>query len=126
MNGRRAALTAAALAAAGLALAGCSGGAGGGASGANADCAWQLHYGGTLYVLAPGQESAKVVPHKGSPLGQGWFEGCQDGGGSEPRQTVSVYPVAGVDPGLAVITEDDVIGVTDPGHLPAPLAMPAN
>jgi hypothetical protein len=113
------------VAAALLALGGCSG-TGGGITGANASCAWELHYGGKLYLLAPGMASAKVVPHQGSPLGQGWFEGCQDGGGAEPRETVAVYPVAGADPALAVMTEDDVIGVTDPGHLPAELAPPGN
>lgn len=106
-----------------LALGGCSG-AGSGTGGM--DCAWELHYGGRLYVMAPGQESAKVVPHQGDPVGQGYFDGCQDGGGPEPRQPVSVYRLLGLDPELAVMTEDDIIAVTDPGHLPAPLAMPSS
>jgi hypothetical protein len=105
-----------------LTLGGCSASNGGG--GAGADCAWQLHYGGAVYLQAPGLDSAKTVPHQGSPLGQGYFDGCQDGGGAEPRQGVSVYRVAGVDPALAVETEDDLVGVTDPGHPPAPLALP--
>ncbi|SHM31077.1 DUF6281 family protein [Actinacidiphila paucisporea] len=122
MNGRRrAVLVAAAL----LALGGCSDAAGGTGAGGR-DCAWQLHYDGRLYVMAPGQESAKVVPHQGDPVGQGYFDGCQDGGGAEPRQPVGVYRVAGVDPTLAVITQDDVIAVTDPAHVPAPLAMPSS
>ncbi|MFG1809950.1 DUF6281 family protein [Streptomyces sp. NPDC049040] len=122
MNTRRALLIPAALLAVALpALGGCSANGGG----AGADCAWQLHYGGALYFPAPGQESAKVVPHQGSPLGQGYFDGCQDGGGPEPRDYISVYRVAGVDPSLAVITEDDTIGVIDPDHVPGPLAMPS-
>jgi hypothetical protein len=121
VNARRQAGTAAVSVAALLALAGCSETRGG----SGMDCAWQLHYGGALYVVAPGSSSAKTVPHQGSPLGQGYFDGCQDGGGDEPRQGIAVYRVAGVDPALAVITEDDVIGVTDPDHLPAPLALPS-
>ncbi|WP_327290611.1 DUF6281 family protein [Streptomyces sp. NBC_01198] len=121
---RRAAATAAVLLPALLlALGGCSGAAG---AGAGADCAWELHYGGALYLRAPGDAAAKTVPHHGSPLGTGYFEGCQDGGGPENRTDVNVYPVAGVDPALAVMTEDDVIGVTDPDHVPAPLALPAS
>ncbi|CAG6393820.1 conserved hypothetical protein [Actinacidiphila cocklensis] len=108
------------VAAALLALGGCS--ETHGTSGM--DCAWELHYGGKLYLQAPGMASAKVVPHQGSPIGQGWFDGCQDGGGPEPRQTVAVYQVAGIDPTLAVMTEEDVIGVTDPDNLPAQLALP--
>jgi hypothetical protein len=104
-----------------LALGGCSGGTD---AGAGADCAWELHYGGALYRPAPGSASAKTVPHQGSPVGEGYFAGCQDGGGS--RTVITVYRVAGVDPALAVITEDDVIGVTDPDHVPAPLALPGN
>lgn len=112
------------MAAALVALGGCSGGGGGG-TGAGASCAWELHYGGRLYTEWPGMASAKLVPHQGRPIGQGYFEGCQDGGGSEPRQTVDVYPVAEADPALAVMTEDDMVGVTDPDHLPAALELPA-
>jgi hypothetical protein len=91
-----------------------------------ASCAWVLHYGGKVYQPAPGMDTAKVVPHEGSPIGQGWFDGCQDGGGPEARDTVDVYPVTGVDPALAVITGDDIIGVTDSAHLPAALALPSS
>lgn len=125
MNGRRARTAAVAAAAALLMLCGCSGSGGRHRDGdANADCAWELHYGGKLYLRAPGDASAKTVPHQGSPIGQGYFDGCQDGGGPDPRQTVSVYRVLGIDPALAVMTEDDAIGVTDPDHVPAPLALP--
>ncbi|WP_225844748.1 DUF6281 family protein [Streptomyces sp. HPF1205] len=112
-----------AVAAAALAAA-CSGG---GQHTADADCAWQLSYGNRLYV--PPQNAAAVVQgvrHEGTALGQGSFAGCADGGdsadGGDGGEKVTVYRIKGVDPSLAVITQDDQIGVTDPKHLPPPVS----
>lgn len=117
MDGNRArALVTAVLVA--VALGGCSETRGTGGM----DCAWELHYGGKVYLQD--SNSAKVVPHHGSPLGQGWFDSCEEGRGPDTREPVDVYRVTGVDPAQAVITANDIIGVADPAHLPAGLTQP--
>ena len=103
---------AAACAALASALTGCSGPS---ANRPSADCAWQLHYGGRVYV--PAAPARPVAPsgtvHTGKALGRGVLPGCSEGGaGTVDDQQVAVYRIPGVDPGAAVITQDDTIGAT--------------
>jgi len=88
-------------------------------SSAGADCAWQLSYGNHSYVLPDTGPTVEGLRHQGAALGRGSFPGCNDGGGKESAQMVSVYRITGVDPTVAVITEDDQVGVSDAQHLPA-------
>ncbi|MEE4543306.1 DUF6281 family protein [Streptomyces sp. V4-01] len=106
-------------------LAGCT--SSGSAGGGDADCAWVLSYDAHTYVPLPGQGAPRHWRHSGARLGTGALPGCDEGRGKDPDQQVAVYRLAGVDPGQAVITQDDEIGVRDPRQVPDALrpAAPA-
>jgi hypothetical protein len=106
------------LALAAVAACGSSGGGHGGAGPAGEDCLWLLSYGGRTYLPVPGG----VSPHHGPSLGEAHFGPCADSGGTPADQGIAVYAIPGVPPSEAVITQDDEIGVTNPSHVPAPLA----
>lgn len=113
----------AALAAAAVGLvtlmAGCSTGASAGDGSGNGDCAWVLSYDSRTYERPwPPAISVKAgVHHQGSVLGQGTLKGCADGGAAHGEKT-SVYKIDGVPVEQAVISEDNVIGLTDSHHIP--------
>jgi hypothetical protein len=80
-------------------LAACSGGT---VSGAEAACAALLDWNGMRYQGA----GFRLPPELGERLGEGTYPGCDDGGGPLSEQHVQVFAVAGVDPAVAVATED--------------------
>ena len=90
---------------AGLALLGsvllsaCSGGT---RSHADAECAALLDWNGVRYQGA----GFRLPPELGERLGEGTYPGCDDGGGPVSEQDVQVFAVEGVDPAVAVATED--------------------
>jgi hypothetical protein len=92
----------------------------GGTKGTDASCVWRLSYGKRLYVTPHAAVPlGRPVHHEGTALGQGALLGCADGGYIDEK--TAVYRIKGVDPSLAVVTQDDEIGVTDPRHLPPSL-----
>jgi hypothetical protein len=100
-----------------LLVAGCSSANGGDSGGG--DCLWRLTYDSRTYVPVPGDEPMPdTLHHSGSPLGQGQFAACGDQEGSATGDRITVYPIKGMTPDQAIITQDDEIGVTDPTHVP--------
>jgi hypothetical protein len=89
------------------------------ASGGEADCAWALSYGSRTYQRPwpPTISVRDSVHHQGKALGVGTLKGCSDGG-TENEEKTSVYGIKGVPPEQAIISEDNVIGLTDPHHVP--------
>ncbi|WP_330457521.1 DUF6281 family protein [Streptomyces sp. NBC_00820] len=117
---RTAALAATAIGLTAL-ITGCSSStsASGGDGGGEADCAWTLSYGSRTYQRPwPATISVRdSVHHQGKALGVGTLKGCSDGG-TDNEESASVYRIKGVPPEQAIISEDDVIGLTDPHHIP--------
>lgn len=99
-------------------LTGCSSGSSG-ANGEGADCAWVLSFDARTYERPwPATVSDRPeVRHTGDALGTGRLKGCSDGASGD--QNTRVYGIPGVDPALAVISQENVIGLTDPRHIPA-------
>ncbi|MFD9488454.1 hypothetical protein [Streptomyces sp. NPDC059991] len=82
-------------------------------------CAWVLSYDSRTYEhpWPPGISVKDNVRHQGPALGMGTLKGCADGG-TEHEQTVAVFQIPGVPTEQAVISQDNVIGLTDPHHIP--------
>jgi hypothetical protein len=65
-------------------------------------CAALLDWNGVRYQGS----SFRLPPELGERLGEGILPGCDDGGGPVSEQKVQVFAVEGVDPAVAVATED--------------------
>ncbi|MBP0462197.1 DUF6281 family protein [Streptomyces montanisoli] len=84
------------------------------------DCAWVLEFDGRTYQGTGQRDTTTSSPvhHQGEALGKGTLKGCDDGPGQVVDQAVLVYRIAGVPTEQAVISANDVIGVSDPAHMP--------
>ncbi|MGH3037686.1 MAG: DUF6281 family protein [Gaiellaceae bacterium] len=88
-----------------LALLGCvllSACSGGTVTEAEGSCAALLDWNGVRYQ----GNGYRIPPELGERLGVGSYPGCDDGGGPASEQKVQVFAVEGVDPAVAVATEE--------------------
>ncbi|MFF7329067.1 hypothetical protein ACIQU5_03515 [Streptomyces sp. NPDC090306] len=101
-----------------IALSGCSSG-NSGEGGEGEGCAWVLSFDSRTYERPwPSTISDRPeVRHTGDALGTGRLKGCDDGPSAD--QKTRVYRIPGISPAQAVISQENVIGLTDPRHIPA-------